>query len=147
MLNGENIGTDDDRKHLIFVQNNYHGKIIFVVNKLDRFRKKEDSVSETLNRVRADLQTIGFQNPVVVPVSSYAAYLAKQKLFDETLDEDEVDELERMKRKLRKEEYQFDSYYPNVLHDEAINYDDSNHVLLLHSGVLHLENLIYNSRR
>jgi len=148
VLNGENIGTDDDRKHLVFVQNNYHGQVIFVVNKLDRFRKKEDSVSETLSRVRADLQTIGFQNPVVVPVSSYAAYLAKQNMFGEQLDEDEVDELERMKRKLNKDEYKFDTYYPNALsNDKTIDADNSDQVLLLHSGIIHLENLIYNSRR
>lgn len=29
LLNGENIGTDDDRKHLLFVLEKYHGNILF----------------------------------------------------------------------------------------------------------------------
>ncbi len=98
LLNGENIGTDDDRKHLLFILENYHGKIIFVVNKLDRFRKKEDSVTATLETVISDLSNMGFEAPAVVPVSSYAAYLAKMSIFAEPLDEDEQDEFDRMSK-------------------------------------------------
>ena len=58
---------------------------MFVVNKVDRFRKKEDSVQETLQTVEGELSELGFTNPMVVPVSSYAAYLAKMKIFGETI--------------------------------------------------------------
>ena len=33
IMNAENIGTDDDRKHLEFVKENFKGNVIFVVNK------------------------------------------------------------------------------------------------------------------
>lgn len=147
LLNSENIGTEDDRKHLLFILEKYHGKILFVVNKLDRFRKKEDSVSNTLDAVVADLIEMGFNNPTVVPISSYAAYLAKMKIFGETLDEDEQDEYDRMSRKLKKPEYQFGAYYPADVQGSipSIETDESNQ-LLLHSGLLHLENIIYNMR-
>lgn len=147
LLNGENIGTDDDRKHLLFISENYHGKILFVINKLDRFKKKEDSVAGTIKAVVADLTDIGFESPNVVPISSYAAYLAKMRIFSETLDEDAQDEYEILSRKMQKPEYRLDEYYPDTVKEKVhIDCDDENHRLLLHSGLLHLENIIYNMR-
>lgn len=147
LLNGENIGTDDEKRHLLFILENYHGKILFVVNKVDRFRKKEDSVSETIESVIRDLSDIGFETPQVVPISAYAAFLAKMNIFGEKFDEDEQDEFDRMVRKLRKEEYQFDTYYPyESQKDVQIQENDDSHELLLHSGILQLENIIYNLR-
>lgn len=147
LLNGENLGTYDDRNHLEFIADNYHGKIVFVVNKVDRFRKKEDSVPETLETLAKDLERIGFKTPFVVPVSSYAAYLAKKDIFGEDLDEDELDEFERLKRKLQRPEYQFDAYYPiDAQKSVRIKNDSDNYQLLLHSGILQLETIIYNLR-
>lgn len=148
LLNGENIGTNDDRKHLLFILENYHKKILFIVNKADRFRKKEDSVSETIRKVTQDLKEIGFADPLYVfPISSYAAYLAKMRIFGEELNEDEQDEYERMLRKLKKEEYQFDTYYPDDIQESVyIESNDDSYQLLMHSGILHLEKIIYNMR-
>lgn len=147
LLNGENIGTDDDRRHLLFILEHYNGRLLFVVNKLDRFKNKEDSVKNTLDTVMADLTTLGFHNPVVVPISSYAAYLAKMRIFGDPLDEEEQDEYDRMIRKMKKTEYQFDRYYPNSnFTNPQADCNDPNQQLLLHSGLLHLENIIYNMR-
>lgn len=147
LLNGENIGSDDDRRHLLFVLEHYQGKILFVVNKLDRFRKKEDSIEQTLKIVLEDLISIGFESPNVVPVSSYAAYLAKMNIFSESLNEDEQDEFNRMSRKMKKPEYQLDKYYPEEIKaNVAIEFDDENYQLLLHSGILHLEEIINSMR-
>lgn len=144
-MNGENIGTDDDRKHLLFIQENYEGKILFVVNKVDRFRRGEDSIEETLKKVVFDLTNLGFENPEVVPVSSYAAYLAKMSIFSESLDEDDQDEYERLSRKMKKAEYQLGRYYPEEVRENIdIGRKDQNRLLLLHSGLLHLEKMIYN---
>lgn len=147
LLNGENIGSDDDRTHLRFILENYKGKTVFVVNKLDKFKKKEDSVSETLSAVEDDLKKLGFSEPLVVPISSYAAYLAKMSIFKEALDEDEREELSRMARKLQKDEYRFDTYYPDSP-GESITTDNSaeNYQLLLHCGILQLEKIIYGNR-
>lgn len=144
VLNGENIGTDDDRRHLCFVADNYKGKVIFVVNKLDRFRK-EDSVPETLNVVKKDLKGLGFENPIICPVSAYAAYLVKMNMFGEELNDDEEYELERLHRKLEKEEYQFERYY-SELSVEKGDQNDKNYQMLLHSGILTLEKLLYEER-
>lgn len=145
LMNGENIGTDDDRKHLLFIQENYEGKILFVVNKVDRFRRGEDSIEETLKKVVFDLTDLGFENPEVVPVSSYAAYLAKMSIFSESLDEDDQDEYERLSRKMKKAEYQLGRYYSEEVRENInIGRKDQNRLLLLHSGLLHLEKMIYN---
>ena len=144
VMNGENIGTEDDRKHLEYVFDNFKGKIIFVVNKLDRFRK-EDSVADTLEQVKRDLQDIGYENPLVCPVSAYAAYLAKMNMFGESLNDDEQDELEGFYRKLKKEKYQLNLFYPVEYRSIDVSRDD-NQQLLLHSGLLSLEKIIYEER-
>ena len=147
LLNGENIGSEDDRNHLQFILENYKGKIVFVVNKLDKFRKKEDSVSATLSAVVSDLMEIGFESPVVVPISASAAYLSKSSCFGEKLDEEDQEEFNRMARKLKKNEYQFDTYYPDSKSYGIGKEDDSeSYQLLLHSGILQLENIIYGLR-
>lgn len=147
LLNGENIGTCDDRKHLIFISEHYRGNILFVVNKVDRFRKNEDSVHATLQTLTNELIELGFASPMVVPISSYAAYLAKMKIAGEILDEDEQDEFNRLARKLKQPEYQFNSYYPDSVQSSVnISCDTDTLQLLMHSGVLHLEHMIYTIR-
>lgn len=144
LLNGENIGSEDDKKHLQFIQGNYTGKVIFLINKLDRFRKEEDSIAETLTAAVDDLKEMGFADPVVVPISAYAAYLAKMSIFGEELDKFSQMELVLIADKLNDPEYQLDTYYPDSSR-RGIELDSSTEAncLLLHSGVLQLENIIY----
>lgn len=143
LLNGTSIGTEDERRHLLFLSQNYHGKTLFVVNKLDTFQKEEDSIPETLQLVREDLNCLGFEETMVVPVSAYAAYLAKIKLFGGTLNEDEEDDLGFLSRKMKRTEYQLDHYYPEFV-QIRLERENEEEKLLLHSGILHLEHMIYN---
>lgn len=144
LLNGENIGTEDDKKHLQFVKDNYHGPILFVVNKVDRFRKKDDSVPDTIKSIVSDLEDIGFESPTVVPVSSYAGYLAKMKVYGDSLNEDEQDEFENLLKKLSRDEYQFDTYYPAEIQGKVVvDESDDAYRLLKHSGILQLETMLY----
>lgn len=146
LMNGESLGTEDDRKHLLYVQKKYQGKIIFVVNKLDTFGK-DDSVPDSLKQIASDLHEMGFDDLNIAPISAYAAYLAKMSIFGESLNEDEQDELDRMSRKMRKKEYQFDTYYPeNVQKAVLIDNEEESYQVLKHSGLLQLENIIYNMR-
>ena len=68
-------------------------------------------------------------------------------IFGEVLDEDDQDEFDRMARKLKKDEYQFDTYYPDFA-KSAHNIDSTadEYQLLLHSGILELENILYGMR-
>ncbi|MBQ8613445.1 MAG: dynamin family protein [Ruminiclostridium sp.] len=145
LLNGENIGTDDDIKHIRYVSENYKGKIIFLVNKLDKYKKSVDSVRVTLEKVKEDLKGAGYKNPGVYPISAYAAYLAKMSLYGEKLSEDELDDLEFRIRKLNKEEFMYHTYYDT----ESPEIDENNEmeILLRNSGILSLEKIIYSEER
>lgn len=143
LFNAENIGSDDDLKHLKYVKENYSGNIIFVINRLDRFKKGIDSVEQTVDTVRSDLEKLGFDNPEVYPISAYAAYLAKMVLYNEQLSEDELDDLELLKRRLKKEEFSYEKYYPNYSDIKLKGKMKEEKELLLHSGILSLENILY----
>ena len=141
LLNGENIGTDDDVKHLRYVNKAYHGKILFLVNKLDRFKKDADSVLSTLEKVKEDLAKLGFVDPKVYPISAYAAYLAKMSMFDEYLTDDEIDDMDFRKRKLSREEFRYDTYFE--IQSPKIDENNETEVLLRNSGILALEKMLY----
>lgn len=143
LFNGENIGSDDDMRHLSFVKENYNGNIIFLVNRMDRFKKGVDSVTETMKTVRKDLEKLGFPDPKVYPISAYAAYLAKMSMYGEKLNEDEQEELEFLKRKLSREEFAYPTYYPNEV-DISDKKDNEFADVLVHSGILLLEDIIFN---
>ncbi len=143
LFNAENIGSDDDLNHLRFVKENHKGPVLFIVNRLDRFKKGADSVPETLASVKQDLCRLGFEEPEVYPVSAYAGYLAKMAMYGGELSEDEKDDLEFVKRKLKKEEFSYEKYYPEEgvdLHDPP----DEEQLLLMHSGIPALEKRIYS---
>lgn len=141
LFNGENIGTDDDADHLRYVADKYKGKIIFLVNKLDKFKKNIDSVPITLEKVKKDLIAYGYQNPQVYPISAYAGYLAKMYMFGEKLTDDEIDELNFRKRKLSREQFRYDKYFE--IESPQIDETNENQVVLRNSGILALEQLIY----
>lgn len=145
VMNGENIGTDDERRHLEFIAENYKGNIIFVVNKLDCYRK-DDSIPNTLYKVKKDLEGLGYKQPIICPISAYAAYLAKMNLFGEELNDYEMDEIDILYRKFSRDEYQLNKYYPSNYQDISDISEDKDQQLLLHSGVLSLEKILYEER-
>lgn len=141
LFNGENIGSDDDIRHLKFVKQNYEGRIIFLVNRLDHYKKDVDSISDTLTKVVDDLKKMGFSDPVVYPISAYAGYLGKMALYGEALSEDEEDDLEFVKRKLARDDFSYEKYYPVTVNANCK--DKELGELLLHSGIVSLEKIIY----
>ena len=89
---------------------------------------------------------MGYKSPIICPVSAYAAYLAKMEMFGEKLDDDEMDELHRFYRKLNRGEYKFNQYYPKEFQELNVS-EDKNQQLLLHSGILSLEKILYEERK
>ena len=146
LLNAENIGTDDDLRHLRFVKNNFNGKIIFLVNKLDHFKKGVDSVKETITAVKKDLKEIGFKDIEIYPISAYAAFLAKRSFLGEMLNDEETDELNFLVRKLNREEFKYNKYFKTQIDETKLDKTKSIDLqqLLIHSGIISLEKLLYN---
>ncbi len=147
VLNGENIGTTDDQAYLSYIKEHSHAKrLLFVINKLDRFRREEDSIDDTVTKVRADLENVGFEEFVICPVSAYAGYLAKKALWKDPMDEEEMDELSLFRMKFKKDEFDFSRFYsiPDDVADSAKKLfqgtgQDSLVELLNKSGLLGLE--------
>ena len=151
VINAENIGTDDDRYYLQYLLEVVKNKkIIFVVNKLDRFKQGEDNIEESLDALKKDLLKLGFSEPQICPISAYAGFLSKKKLWNESLNEDEIGELDVLVRKFKRQEFDLSQYYSleeqeygtmlvNSQQDEKTRKYIS---LLNNSGILALENII-----
>ncbi|MBN1065541.1 GTP-binding protein [Clostridium botulinum] len=152
VINANNIGTEDDMKHLKniceIIKNK---KIIFVLNKLDTFRLKEDSIEESIEELRKDLKNIGFKNISICPTSAYAAGLFKKLLNNEQLNEDEELDCSMLLRKFSKSEYDLSKFYDkecnySILENKSISFEqyDSNKILdcLYKTGIINLEQLI-----
>lgn len=148
LINAENSGTDDDLKYLQFICENVdESKIIFVLNKLDRFRSSEDSIKESINHLKDDLLKLGIKNPIICPISSYAGRLAKKKMFGSELNEDEQDDYIFLQRKFKNESYDLSKFYSeNILNRINENYSDNEKSpiidLLINCGILCLEQII-----
>lgn len=103
VMNGNHLGSKDDLKHLQFIKKNVQSeKIIFVINKVDQFRKSHDSVEESVSNVKKQLEAIGFIDPVIQPISAYAGYLLKVSSTNQVLNEEEQDELDLLIRKFER---------------------------------------------
>ena len=55
-----------------------YGRIIFLFNMMDTYDPEYDSVEDILQNIRAHLSEIGFENPMVCPVSAKAGLLIKK---------------------------------------------------------------------
>jgi len=89
ILNGGHLGTKDDLAHLQFIYKFVpHHKVIFVINKVDQFRKSQDSIEDSLVTMNIQLKKLGFVDPMIQPISAHAGYLIKRELQDHELSED-----------------------------------------------------------
>lgn len=154
IASSDNMGTDDEIRHLRFIASEVdHNKIIFVVNKLDKFKNEEDVVNETISKFHSDLLDIGFANPCVYPISAYAAWLAKKFLFQENMDEEEVYQLHIYHKKFQKPEFDFGSYHSLERHYNSRKHFNrpitavSRHYynLLYSTGISSLERILFQT--
>lgn len=140
VLNAENISSTDNFNHLNYIlRNKKSNNIIFVINKLDSFRKGEDSIEESIKNVKKELLKIGFENPIICPISAHAGFLAKQHLHSGIQDEDMLDELLELERKFKKEFWNLSKYYDSDITELQNNKYET---LLINSGIRLLEQKI-----
>jgi ribosome biogenesis GTPase A len=152
VINSEYIGTTDDLTYLQYIQPNLEGKkIVFVINKLDRFRLSEDNIEESVMRTRERLASLGFNNPVVCPISAYTGFLAKRKMYDNDLDESTSDEYVLLIKKFNRPEYDLSKFYGCEIRAIAEGYlkkadkKFTDELLLVYkSGMLCFETLLYS---
>ena len=75
--NCQYFGTNDEHNFLKLLKAKVNKPIIFVLNKLDNFIPEEDSIVKMLNDYKSDLVKLGFNKPIVIPVSAYASFLLR----------------------------------------------------------------------
>lgn len=165
VINGTQIGINDDDLLLSSVAESMeaggkrsHDRFIFVVNKMDQFKPKEESVEKMLLDVRDYLEDKGIKNPNIYPASALAALNIRTILSQDDLekDEDDIDddvyEARGMVRKFRRNpELHFEKYAPlqrskkikidNDL-ENAIESKNRNKQALIHSGIPSIEEAI-----
>lgn len=133
IFNAERLHTDDETPHLKYVSEHVDKKkVIFLVNKLDSFTSS-DSVKESLEGVKKTVEQYGFAGASVYPISAYPAMLLKFNAKDNTLNDDEIDELEQYKRKFSKVKNDLSQYY---------NMDFEKNNLAVNCGVYCLEKIL-----
>lgn len=160
IMNATQLAVDDDNNLLSHVAESMkvggkqsRDRFIFVVNKLDDFKKGEDSIDAALQKVRDYLADNGIENPNIYPASALTALNIRTILAES--DDDDDDDVYEAKGKVRKfnrnEEMHFEKYAPlpasvrghiaNRL-AEALKNGDVNEQALIHSGVVPVEEAI-----
>lgn len=161
ILNATQLGVNDDSKLLDAVAESMKvggkqskDRYLFVVNKLDQFRKGEDNVEMSLAKVRKYLANRGIEDPHLFPATALPALDIRQILkHPDEVDEELEDEIGPIIRKLnRNEELHLEKYAsltPSVrrkieaeleaIPDKSIYNMES---ALIHTGIPGIEHMI-----
>lgn len=160
ILNATQLAVNDDYELLKYVSESMKvggkqskDRYIFVVNKLDEYKKDEDSVISSIEKVRKYLEDRGIVSPNIFPAAALPALGIREYLkCGDDLDEDTIDEVElKVKRLNRNEELHLEKYAPltpsirGVISSElAIAQEEKNIYLeaLVHTGIRSIESTI-----
>ena len=157
ILNATQLAVNDDNDLLSYVANSMHvggkqsrDRFIFVVNKLDEFKKGEDSVDASLEKVRSYLKDNGIENANIYPASALTALNIRTILAEN--DDDDDDEVYEAKGKVRKfnnnPEMHFETKAPltpsvrgllEMKLSEARSNGDRKGEALIHCGIVPIE--------
>lgn len=157
ILNATQLAVNDDYNLLSHVADSMRvggkqsrDRFIFVVNKLDDFKKGEDSIEAAITKVRDYLRDNGIENANIYPASALTALNIRTILAES--DDDDDDEVYEAKGKVRKfnrnPEMHFETLAPltpsirgqieNRL-AEARNNKDTYEEALIHCGIVPIE--------
>ena len=160
IMNATQLAVDDDNNLLKYVAESMkvggkqsRDRFIFVVNKLDDFKKGEDSIDAALKKVKDYLADNGIENPNIYPASALTALNIRTILAES--DDDDDDDVYEAKGKVRKfnrnEEMYFENYAPlpasarGIISNrlaKAVEDKDDKEQALIHSGVVPVEEAI-----
>lgn len=160
ILNATQLAVNDDYELLKYVSESMKvggkqskDRYIFVVNKLDEYKKDEDSVISSIEKVRKYLEDRGIVSPNIFPAAALPALGIREYLkCGNDLDEDTIDEVElKVKRLNRNEDLHLEKYAPltpsirGIISSElAVAQDEKNIYLeaLVHTGIRSIESTI-----
>lgn len=157
ILNATQLAVNDDYNLLSHVADSMRvggkqsrDRFIFVVNKLDEFKKGEDSVDAAIAKVRDYLKDNGIENANIYPASALTALNIRTILAQS--DDDDDDEVYEAKGKVRKfnrnPEMHFETKAPltpsvrgqlEMRLSEARDNGDAKSEALIHCGIVPIE--------
>lgn len=157
ILNATQLAVNDDYNLLSHVADSMRvggkqsrDRFIFVVNKLDEFKKGEDSVDAAIAKVRDYLKDNGIENANIYPASALTALNIRTILAES--DDDDDDEVYEAKGKVRKfnknPEMHFETKAPltpsvrgqlELKLAEARSNGDAKGEALIHCGIVPIE--------
>ena len=157
ILNATQLAVNDDYNLLSYVADSMkvggkqsRDRFIFVVNKLDDFKKGEDSIEAAITKVRDYLRDNGVENPNIYPASALTALNIRTILAEsDDEDDDEVYEANGKVRKFnRNDEMYFETLAPlppsargkmEAKLADARESGDKNVEALIHCGIIPIE--------
>ncbi len=160
IMNATQLAVDDDSSLLAHVAESMkvggkqsRDRFIFVINKLDEFKKGEDSVDAAIKKVKDYLADNGITNPNIYPASALTALEIRTILAesDDDDDEDVYDAKGKVRKFNRNEEMHFENYAPlpasakGIIANrlaKAIEEENINEQALIHSGIVPVEEAI-----
>lgn len=154
VMNGQQLGINDEKIFLDYICKNMESggkqareRFIFVVNKMDAFKPKDeglDCINNALNNVKNSLEERKIFNPNIFPVSAAAA-------LDKRIDDDDADVWPVFKKKTVKypvlhfENYYQYSHLPRISQSiiEKMKENASDDDLVeIHTGIVSVEQAI-----
>lgn len=157
IMNATQLAVNDDDNFLNYVAKimkvggkQSRDRFIFVVNKLDDFKKGEDSVEAAINKVRDYLKDKEIENPNIYPASALTALNIRTILAYS--DDDNDDDVYEAKGKVRKFNKNKDMYFENYapltpsvraevakMLKKAKDDDNKYEQALIHTGIVPIE--------
>ena len=140
VLNSTNLRTNDEKEHLKNLRKwSGRAKVIFALNQADMLLGDGENYLKTIEKQRDYLISLGFKNPIICPVSSQAAYLAKKSLY-QGVSRLEVGELRRFEDNF--EIYSMSEYYEQQMGLPRMTSKNDERQLLINCGFAYLEKII-----
>lgn len=118
----ENYGSDGDFDHLTYIKKRVqYRNILFVVNMMDSCDLEDDSVDEIVANIKEHLESIGFDDPIICPMSAKAGMLIKQALYGSLSSENDKTACKTYIGTFQKKELSLAKLYPEVQRKNGMN--------------------------
>lgn len=143
VIASDNIGTDSEIDHLKWISKNIGDKeIVFVLNKVDMYSPEDDDIDNCVEKLRNELVGLGFDNPVICPVSAQFGYLLKRKMSGDELSKRENRDYSLMLCSFEDAFYDMTRFYDDKDSSDIEPYDMT---MYKKSGMYYLEKTLFSA--
>jgi predicted GTPase len=168
ILNATQLAVNDDNDLLNHVADSMRvggkqskDRFVFVVNKLDDFKQGEDSVGQSIEKVRKYLEDKGIKNPNIYPAAALPALdirtslkdvdLKNINLMDDDIDPNILEAIMKIRKLNRNQELHLETYAPltpsirgEITSELAAAKESKDQITeaLIHTGIIPIESAI-----